>query len=275
MMKIQVVIKYLFFCILMMSCQKEKKNKISSVKIEVDAKVHQQAHLHVKEKSNLVYEKKNDHLIEYAKIDTVTFDIVNNNPKRLGRSQMGDNGWSYAEVLNDSIIFAYDDFYFNMKLLNIYSKKIDTVVEEHTSYNFHSFSAIRGNLFRHADTVLYRFDNRLNLKDSITVSENISYDYAQCDFVENLYSTPICINILYPKGFSKTTIERDVLTSIPYLERVSDSTLQYGINVYKIKPLPKNTTFIFHYKNKIYSVYSLTDKYMLLIHHYEESLKGY
>lgn len=219
------------------------------------------------------YQGSNKSSIEYLKVDTILFFTDNKNPFQMGKSE--SRGWYSAEVINDSIVFAYDDLHSNMKLLNVYTGKVDTVVNDYVVYDFHSFTAIRGEIFRHANTMLYRFDNKLNLKDSIIVSENLSEEYAQCDFIENSHATPICLDILYPKGFKRTQIKKQELTDIPYLERVSDSTIQYGINLYKVKPLPTNTTFIFHYKNKIYSVYSLIDKYMLLVHHYEKAIKGY
>ena len=260
----------LFF--LLLSCN---DNKINKNEIKHTHKITDTQKVEIDEVSNLQQKDNISGISKYLKVDTILFFTDNENSFQLGKSERGDNGWNYAQVINDSIIFAYDDLHFNMKLLNVYSGKVDTVVNDYVEYDFQSFKAIRGELFRHANTILYRFDSNLDLKDSIVVGENLSDEYAQCDFVENGHATPICLDVLYPKGFKKTEINEQELTNIPYLERVSDSTIQYGINLYGVRPLPKNTTFIFFYKNKIYSGYSLVGRYMLLIHYYQESLKGY
>ncbi|WP_375559129.1 hypothetical protein ACE193_15480 [Bernardetia sp. OM2101] len=226
--------------------------------------------LSYKEDDKIVAEKS----IDYLKIDTVFFPIDNKNSNLFGYNKWSSRGWGYAEVINDSILFAFDDLHDNMKLLNVYTGKIDTVVNHDVDYYFQGFKEVRGELFRQTHNFLYRFDAKLNLKDSISVSEYLSDDYAQCDYVDKKSDNLFCINILYQKGFEKTKIKKEELTKVLDLERINDSTLQYGINLYKVKQLPKNTTFTFYSKNKIYSVYHLENKYMLLIYTYD-SLKGY
>ncbi|WP_291726290.1 hypothetical protein [Bernardetia sp.] len=251
--------------------QQEKQNLIVETPTITKKDIAKETPVETNNKTKII----NEPLENFTKVDTVFFEINNTDSSYLGRSQMGDNGWGYANVINDSIIFAYDDYYFNMKLLNVNTGQIDTVVYHDIDFNFQSFEAIRGEVFRQTHKNLYRFDSNLNLKDSISVSESVSTNYAQYDFVEDFHSSPKGINIDYPKGFTKKSIKKSDLTEKPYLKRINDSTLQYGAVFYKVKLLPKNQTFIFHYKDKIYSVYDIEGKHILLIHYYDSPLKGY